>query len=88
MARGRGTSIASTWTEKEDVSDGIRAQMEERERERQRKSERCGVRDATWARERDGAFLFHRTVETRACHGGGVGGCGDCAREGEDEKRG
>lgn len=32
---------------------------------RERERERCGVRDATRAGERDDAFLFHRTVETR-----------------------
>lgn len=73
--------------EKEDVSRGtgennayVHARMAERD---------AGVRDATRVRERDDAFLFHRTVETHACHGGGVGGCVvACAREGEDGKRG
>lgn len=63
-----------------------------RERARERRIIlRCGdARREARARERDGAFLFHRTVETRACHGGGVGGgCGgSSAREGKDEKRG
>lgn len=42
-------------------------------------------------REQDGTFLFHRTVETRACHGGRVGGEVAVARaraRGQDEKRG
>lgn len=77
--------------ERERMRVYTRADGQEREEERDCDA---GMRDATRrdarARERDGAFLFHRTVETRACHGGGVGGgCGgSSAREGKDEKRG
>lgn len=88
--------FAAAWTEKEDVSRGengreytlyTRASARADGRKREREND-AGMCDATRPRERDDAFLFHRAVETRACHGGGVGGCGGCAREGEDEKRG
>lgn len=58
---GGGRSRAGQYTRDVHMAQG--------KRERRR-----GGVQRVHGRERDGTFLFHRTVETRACHGGEVGG--------------
>lgn len=79
--------------EKEDGNRGERERIQRRmhtrewEGEREREMPGCATRRG---RENETMhFLFHRTVETHACHGGGVGGCVvavACAREGGRRK--
>lgn len=79
----RRSEYRAGWTEKEKTSkgetvgggkgDGVHVRhMAEGMREGKR--ERNVGRAMQHWRERASIFLFHRTVETRACHGGRVGG--------------